>query len=1121
MKKRRRFRFPLALAWIGLVVCGGVFLNLYLALRPAAIEARFRAELGRFLRTPFQFSSLRLSWNGGAEIRDLRLFLEPSSGDSRTPEETAPGAPAGLPEGALELLSARSVRLLPDFPKLLSGSFEIKQVILDSPFLRVSRARDGSWNWSRLLRSEGPPLAASRLPSVLVEGGRLAFGDERTFREPFGETVEDMYARLAMEPNGTISFRAQVRSALARKLDVSGSASGLEGKPVVRFRVEAKKLDLSRIPPQLLSAELAEEARRLKLEGFLDLQGDFKYDSNEGLSLLGVVGNIVRCEFLPPFSPFPVKGLKGTFLLKERTLEIREVEGGVGGGKLAGLARVEFDGPWLFSPNPSTAAWWTVKCEVSSFLVDRRIRDALPPSARKVFDEFQPHGKVGLELKVLESRQFPPRADEVSATLRLDGLDCRYYEFPYLVQDLQGELLIEKGRVKFKQPIEARNGPISVKISGGGVELSRRGDVDVTIKVDSVPLDERFRSALPEEAHEIWDAFQLLGSGDGIITIFREGLKEEPEATLGAHIERPRVVVTAYPRGVRMSYRQFPYEVSGISGNVHFDTRARRLTFEKLEGRHGEQVITGNGVFEIGPPSRFNITLHTDSLPVDEDLISGFSLSGQRLLRDFDFRGRVKADVKIESTGSGSSQVKSEVSILEGSVRHQDFPYPLDLAQGNLIVMGDQTIEFKGISTPEGSVPHVLCDGILTTKDRERMLTFNLDVKDLRFDAKLAKALPPELASFVKGMKLGGVYDGQLDGTYSFDEATPDLYSIRYRGVDVIAREAAVDFGLKIHDMSGTGTFIGDKVSDQPHRLRGSIYVDSAWFNRVHLTKGNVIFSLGEEHPAIQAARAGKKIEGHEYSIPQEMVSRLSGEKVKDTFQMLVNSPDVYGGKVDGFLFVDTGDLNDLSGDFSGRGLQVSKAAEDIFGAKATGSGGEARGKISFHGRNGDYRSITGKGEGFIENARLVELPLFLSLLSVLFGGNSTRHYFNEVILKYGVADGQFKADKSDGIEIRSAGLKLVGGGTLDFDGKLDLTFEPRVLDFKIPVVDTILTVVKKGLAQIWVTGDLAKPQVQFVTVGGILRIGIESGDGEKKPPLPTDLRKTTDPKEPPPQPVK
>jgi len=321
--------------------------------------------------------------------------------------------------------------------------------------------------------------------------------------------------------------------------------------------------------------------------------------------------------------------------------------------------------------------------------------------------------------------------------------------------------------------------------------------------------------------------------------------------------------------------------------------------------------------------------------------------------------------------------------------------------------------------------------------------------------------------------------------------------------------------------MAGTGTFIGDKASDQPNHLRGGVHVESAWFNRIHLTKGDVSFSLGEEHPAIHEARAGKRIEGREYSIPQEIVSRLSAEKVKDTFQMLVHSPDVYGGEVDGFLFVDTGGLNDMAGDFSGRGLQVSKAAEDIFGAKAAGSAGEARGKISFHGRNGDARSITGKGEGFIENARLLELPLFLSMLSILFGENSNRHYFNEVILKYTIDDGKFQADKSDGIEIRSAGLKLVGGGTLDFDGKLDLTFQPRILDFKIPVLDTILTLLKKGLAQIWVKGDLARPQVQFVTGAGILRIGIDSGQGEKKLPLPTDLRKPAESKEPPPQPAK
>lgn len=59
-------------------------------------------------------------------------------------------------------------------------------------------------------------------------------------------------------------------------------------------------------------------------------------------------------------------------------------------------------------------------------------------------------------------------------------------------------------------------------------------------------LDETFLASLPPELLPVWDQFQL--------------------------------------RGVRMSYRRFPYEILDISGKVQIDTRTGRLTFDGLRG---------------------------------------------------------------------------------------------------------------------------------------------------------------------------------------------------------------------------------------------------------------------------------------------------------------------------------------------------------------------------------------------------------------------------------------------------------------------------------------------------------------------------------------------------------
>jgi hypothetical protein len=1092
-RKRRRRRLPRAAIAIGLVVAAALWINISLAVRPAVLEARIREALSRVLETPFRYGSFGWSWTRGAEVRDVEI-LDPGGGGT--------------------LLSARAIRVRPGYPALLRGRFEVERVTVEGPDVRLFRGRDGKWNAGGIFKAGFPPASGTvparraAFPGILIEDGRFACVEEGAPGRS-AWTVEGVFAEARSLRDGSVAFRAEMRLDVARRVEVAGTAELAEGGPVVRFGVEARKVDIAWPLARLLGGVENDVLRSIKAKGFVDVVGDFKYDANEGLVPIGVTASVLRAELATDLLPASVRGLKGTLHLRERSIEARDIEGLLGDGRLNAEGRVELAHPIFARPPSPGPARWTLKCSLDSFVIDERLRDALPRDApaRLLFDHYRPRGRAGADVRILDARGFPPRAEDVSATVRLDGCDLVYHEFPYPVSDVRGELLVEKGRIAFERPLTGRSGPVLVTASGKGLEIARGGDVDLTIRVEGLPLDEKLRSALPAAVLPIWDDLRLVGAANGIVSIVRKGAAPAARADPAFRPQRAAVDIFAYPRDVRLSYRGFPYEVRGISGKVQIELegRSKRVTLDDLVGRHGGQVIAGSGVVELDGPSRMEINLRSESIAADADLAAALSPGARRLLSDFNFKGRARVGVRIHSTAPGASGVEADVDLIEGSVEHKRFPYPLQLAGGRLRAVGDHTIEFDGLSTPRGAAPGVIAGGTLTTRGSERTLGFNLDIADLKFDAGLVRALPAELAGFVTRMKLGGVYRGRLKGVYIFDEDDPAKDSIDYAGIDVSAREAAVDFGLKIHDMVARGSFAGAKGSGRPHRLVGEVEVESAWFNRLHLTNGDIDFVLGVSHPAILEAREGRTIEGRGYLPPRAIIDRLSKD-VDGTFQMLFHSKDLYGGVVDGFLYVDTGSRADIGGDFVGKDLQVARAQEDIFGTRAGGTAGTAKGHISFEGKNGEPASITGRGEGTIEKARLVELPLFLGILSALFGEESSRHYFHEVLLRYKIAGGKFVA-ASDGIEIRSAAVKLLGGGTLDFRGELDLTLQPRLLDFKIPVVEQILLLLKKGLAQVWVTGNLTQPKVQFVTGAGILRIGIDPASPDAGIPLPTDLR--------------
>ena len=1112
-RKRRRFASRRALGWTVLVVLVCLGVVVFRALSPATYEPVVRDLLGRYCRAPVDFDRLNVSFARGVEVDGLRIAEARSD---RSDRDTA--------------LRLRSVRVVPRLGSLLRGGFDIEEVVLVEPELRVVRRADGTWNLQDLLPEEwaasapkttGPsteePAANDRptdapvadregdtgaelpsLPAIRIHAGLVEY------EGPDGETAEltDVYARLQPLGDGVFAVQTELRSEGARRVRATGELrlprSG--GKPSAQFSINLAKLDLSLPLKRLLPAAARQRLAGLDVRGVADLNGEFHYDADRGLVPTRLYGRVLRCDIDHGSMPYAVQNLSGPFSASGGLVKLGRFTGTLGGGPLSASGSIEFD------PTSWSLSGWNLHVEADSVMVDGRVRAVLSTDGQAAFDQYKPRGRVALVFDVPHSTSFPPALEDVKGRIRFLSFGATYRLFPYAVDGLQGEMSLERGWLRFTEPLRARSGPSSIEIAGAGVELKRDGVVDVVIKAYGVPGDERLRASLPVSSRPIWDDFRAQGSGDGVVEIRRAA---RPDGVPEPEVQRtPRVVVTVFPRNVRIAYRHFPYRIESLTGRIGLDFGTHTMSFVDLRGEHGDHIITGEGGVDL-ETGVFRLDLHTDELTVDEDLRAAFSESGRQLLDEFQFDGRVAVDVGVQTVETGEVHVTTEVGLIDGVVQHKMFPYRFELASGHLSVGGDQTLRFRDVQTAEGFEPKVKFDGELTTVGQRRTLGFRIDLDSFQFDERLLAALPEKLARFVQRMGMAGLYSGRLKGNFEFDEEDPDYMKLTYSGEDIVAKDAEVNFGLKIGSIAAGGAFVGTKLPDRPHYLVGVVDVASAWFNRLQLKDLSIDFILGEEHEAVAAARQGRLLAGRNYKPPPEIVERLRPDRVDETFQALLHSDDLYGGVVDGFLFVDSGSKGDVGGDFVASGLQVARAADDVFGAGGAGTKGEAEGWVKFGGKAGEVQSIRGRGHGRIVRARLVQLPLFLGLIGVIFGDSSEGHFFRGVSLDYEIRDGRFDAG-SGGIEIDSAGIKLFGGGTLDFDGELDLALQPRLLGFKIPVVETILSFVKKGVAEIWVTGDLKAPKVQFVSAAGAVRIGIgaDGKEGEGSERLPSDLRR-------------
>lgn len=1091
MKRRRRRWLPVL--WVLLVLVTGISVNLYLALRPEALQARVRAALRKALAYPPEFDSLQLNWRGVAEVNGFRLLAE---------------------EDGVEVVRAGTIRAFPRLLALLTGRFEVDLLVMQDLELTVVRDRDGRWNLDRLLRPrEGG--GDVRLPDTVIERCHLYYSDA-TFTPPVVEEISDLRLVLVSGETGVVNFQGEFRDEPVGKLVVKGRCDVPPRQPRVDLEFQLFQLDLSARYHHFLPASVASKLRTLNLEGHLEnVSGGLLFDKENGLQVTNLGGSLVGCQLAPAALPFPLEGLSGRFHVGGRTVRLDGLRGDFGGGLLEAQATFEL------LQDSYDLKGWNGSVTVSSFPLDRRLHGLVPPELQNILNLFQPQGEVGLELKVDSSQSLPPPPNELYAALHVQGADFRYRRFPYLVEDVRGKIVFRDGLLRL-DGLQGRCGG-GVVVSEGFIDPRRGGAIDVNLRVEGEPglrLDERFRNALPSNIKSLWDDFQPSGVVSGEIRIDRA------DATAGGeHAERARerIHITARPREARIAYRRFPYEVQDISGEIIWDSFEKQVQL-KLEGYHASQEIAARGAVKLGEDPRFQVTISCDSLAVDEALVNALSVEGRRLLRDFGFAGRVGATVEIfEEPGQGV-QVITDLDILEGSIEHVKFRYPIQLSAGHVTVRNTQFIrftDFRGYREVLAKEPSTSADGeepeppqrrtldvgfagSLSLGGSERRLIYDFDIAKLSIDRRLLEALPAVVQRFFTNFGLRGNFRGRLEGSYFFDEKDPSRESVTYQAEDVATTDASVDFGLEFKELTAKLRFSGSWKAGEPHRLEGDVTVEESWFNRLRLTNGEIVFVFGQVHPAILEARTRK--EEKTYRPPEMFVRRLAGNRVHDTFQMSIHSDDVYGGEVDGFLFVDTGEVRDLGGDFVGRGLKISRASKDIFGVEGQDVKGTAAGKVFFEGRTNDFRSIRGQGFGVIKDARLMELPLFLGLLSILnlnFKEAAGKSYFNELSLPYTIEDGIFR---SSTIAVLSPGIKLYGGGTMDDKGNLDLDFQPRLFNFQIPLIEQVFSLVKGGLAQVHVGGNLSKPKIEFRTAASLVRIPVEPPPPPERR-LPSDLR--------------
>ena len=214
---------------------------------------------------------------------------------------------------------------------------------------------------------------------------------------------------------------------------------------------------------------------------------------------IGLQGCSVRCEKFP----YPIDNIRGTIEMANDRWEFRGLQGTNDRGFVSCQGHMSKVGP---------GSELVLNFEGKLIPLEVELRDALQPSAQRLWDDLKPHGTVDLTCR-LNYRSADRRLDLAAEVRPLPGTtSIEPVFFPYRLDNLSGTFKYRNGVVDFQQ---LRGVHDQVRVSSDGhceVSAEGRWQLDLNnLTVDRMQVDHDLHRALPPALRRMVDRAKLKG----------------------------------------------------------------------------------------------------------------------------------------------------------------------------------------------------------------------------------------------------------------------------------------------------------------------------------------------------------------------------------------------------------------------------------------------------------------------------------------------------------------------------------------------------------------------------------------------------------------------------------
>ncbi len=711
----------------------------------------------------------------------------------------------------------------------------------------------------------------------------------------------------------------------------------------------------------------------------------------------------------------------------------------------------------------------TASVHLEKFPITKHLQPLLPRKMQKLFDHFQPSGAVSGDMTVqrFPSGRWLPTAMNGFA----ENASLLFHKFRYPVTGVNATL--------HQKPLESAasgmdsvvldivadgmlgNRPVQASgwIRNPGPEL----ELDFHLDVQDLPLDRDFREALNDQGRKVIDSLNIGGLGSAKVVCHREPGMDQPTDI--------QLFTTVRDGSVRFS--KFQYEITDLSGELSYDSKAKYWRFTNLHGLHDKGELTAGGSFRGLPePGVLQLTINAENAKLETDLFNALNPSSRTLWTMLQPEGSVSLTTKIDWTAAPGHVPVVElqnVRIFDASIYPKPFPYHMNISEAKLSYKPNDP-EHAGVhhctietltADHEGSPIRTSGWAELSPGGYWQLHLNDLNATDLKPDDQFRAALPDNWRDTLSRLSQTGrvsIESSELEfrGLTNGSAPATAAWSLNMR-----LKQCAVSAGLDLTKVSGmvvaNGTWDGFHLQNH-----GQIRLDQAEVLEMTITDIQGPYTMSEDELVL-----GCREIIQQQSQPADVSKdrRIMAKAYRGVLEM------------DGMIDLTKGSEYEFFGELKNALLENYAA---IHMPDQPNLKGVVTAWLHVKGDGDSAANLTGSGQLRIDPASLYEVPVVLEMLSALSSlqfAVPNRAAFDYAEMSFKIRDEAFEFEP---IDLVGNSLALRGRGRAGFGGDVYLDFFSRPPVTSNPIKNLVMSSTT-SLVAVTVRGTTTKPQT---TVG-------------------------------------